>query len=154
MKRSEIQTKILLIKQALILLDEAEKIPWDETDTPNTDRVVLGQRLWWLVKRATQMLEPIKEDLRASGCARIDTADGSHCLILPSPTSVDIPKEHIETIRNALGQRFSLYFDQVTEARLKKDFLTLLSDTSEEDRDILYQHLTLTPRLARVIFKD
>ena len=158
---SRAQEWILTARQALALIQqhgeaEVELLTRD-------DLVSLGQRLWWLSKHVSNLIEKVKDRLRKEAARkpskdqqRFEAGDQSgHCLVIPSPSTVEVkPDADMRPIRQALGAAFSEYFDEDTIYRPRKGFQDRFINATPEEQARLLEVVTVNPRASRVIFKD
>jgi hypothetical protein len=155
-----VQHWITSVKQSLVLLGQAESAQLDQMSIP--DLVVFGQRLWWVVKRANKVLDAIKVRFRDEAAkvpsdapARFDAPDGSHCLVIPHKASLSMRSDaDIQHLKQALGDRFGDYFEEVISYKLRKDFSTRIASCVGPERVALNDAVDQVDRTSRVIFKD
>jgi hypothetical protein len=149
------------LKQALSLLGpidkEMERLALNsQTSTP--ELVNIGQQLWWIVKRATRALEPIKDRLRqeADGVTqKFDSGEGTHCMVVcPVPKVVLRKEADIPRLKAALGDRFSDLFEEVVQVRPRKDIQELVKDCSQKEMQAVLAAVDMMSDTPRVAFKD
>lgn len=149
-------------KQALTHLGQVEGVETFLDQLDRTELVALGQRLWWLNKRANKVLDGIKIRLRdeaaaqgGSGTCRFDSPDGSHCLIIPHASSLGLRKDaDIEAVKTLLGPRWRDFFDEVITYKPRKDFQNRTAACTPAEQAALLGVIDLSDRTPRVVFKD
>lgn len=146
---------VTAVRQAMVLIDQIESD--DVREMPQKDLVLLGQRLWWLIKHAEKLLGVIKDKLRqeAAGANRRFEADDSHCLVLPQKPTIELRKGlDIAEMKTKLGPRFSEFFEEVVTYKPKPDFKQRTAAADADTAALLLNAVTLNTRSARVVFKD
>jgi len=153
--RLEISTRALQILAAL----EGGK---DLKNMPREDLVDVGQRLWWLVKKADGVLTEIKEILREEALSlspqemtRFDSPSGAHCLVIPSKSSVALKKNiDVDALKATLGPTFSSFFETLVTYRVRKEFQPLVASAPPAIQNAVLSSITMEDRTPRVVFKD
>lgn len=153
------------VRQALILLGDLDKdIPKVVDTLTNEELVVLGQRLWWLIKRATKALEPIKSKLRgqahlqaqgATGNRRFEASDGSHCIVSIPPSAPVLRKDaDMAKIKILLGTHFDDFFDTQVTYRPCKGFQDMVPLLTPDAANAVMSVLNMAESTPKVTFKD
>lgn len=145
-------------KKAVMHLDivEGASSHLDQMDLQSL--VEMGQRLWWVVKRANKILDGIKVRFRNEaqhGHARFDAPDGSHCLVIPHSAGVTLRKDaDIEQVKKILGDRFDLFFEEVVTYKPRKDFTSRVASCPVSEQKLVMHVIDIADRTPRVVFKD
>jgi len=132
---------------------------------PKEDLVILGQRLWWLIKRATRTLDPIKARFRelaiqqASGVAgnqRFEATDGSHCIVVIQNVTPVVRKDSdMAKLRASIGDvLFDQCFDTVTVYKPKKNIQELVAGMPPDNANSIMSILDMADGTPKVMFKD
>jgi hypothetical protein len=147
-------------KQALGLVKQLGRGQGHGTiSTP--EAVALGQRLWWIIKHASGVLDDLKTRFRQEaaligpGTQRLTGDDGSHCMIHPEAPSLEVNKDlDIPQLKEALQGSFDDFFETVVSYKPRRDFREQIAAAKPEIQSRLLQSVTLHNRQARVVFKD
>ena len=123
------------------------------------DLVAVGQRLWWLIKKANKALEPIKERMRAEAggvTKKFEAGDGTaHCMVICSVPKVSLRKDaDITRLKAALGAKFSDLFDERVSYQPRKDFQELVKECSANEKQAVLSAVDMVSDPARISFKD
>jgi len=125
-------------------------------------KIEVGSVLWELGDRVKKVLDSIKEDVRQAavkelggmvGHTKLDGDDMGSATVTILPASLKIPKgKDIEGIKQALGSKFSLFFEETVTHKPHKEF----EKRVEQVNDALEQKILLdaverqemTPRVS------
>jgi hypothetical protein len=131
---------------------------------PLPEAVITGQHLWWVIKRATDLLDEIKVRLRNEAAAmpdrgmnthRFDAPDGSHALVIPSSPTLEVKKDaDMPGVKTALGTQFGDFFEEVIVYKPRKSFQTGVTKCAADQQAALLNVVTMQERAPRVVFKD
>lgn len=155
-----------LAKQTLDTLNSTQQEVENSLATMPLDQLVaLGQRLWWVVKRANQILDEIKERLRKEATQFPDRGtathrfespeDDTHSLVIPSSAHLTISKAtDIDKLKADLGPLFDDYFDTVVTYKPRKDFQIAVRKCNPDVQATLLGAVNVNQRTSRVVFKD
>ena len=130
--------------------------------------VGLGQRLWWLSKRVTKALDPIKARLRdlavqrANGAAGVQRFDGYAfdptvgCTAVISPPTIIMRRDvDMGAIREFLGQaKFDEVFDTVTFYRPRKDITDRIANLEAAEASLVMAAVDVADMTPKISFKD
>jgi len=149
-------------KQALTLLTDTEGVVPEVDNIPVTDLVALGQRLWWMTKRANKVLDAIKVRLRKEAHGhtgedawRCDSPEGGHCLVIRNESILNVRKDaDIVGLRALLGDRFPEFFQEVVTYKPHKHFQIRTAGCMTDEQAVLLESVDLVDRTPRVVFKD
>jgi len=157
---------IKLAKMTLENLSDTQDEVDGVIDTMPVDQLVsLGQRLWWIVKRANKTLDLIKKRLRDEATLFPDKGtvthrfeapnDGTHSLVIPSSPQLTINKTtDVEKLKATLGPRFDDFFTTTVRYQPCKDFQLAIKSASPAEQAVLLDAVNVNSRTARVVFKD
>ena len=134
------------------------------SDASSETLVSVGCRLSAVVKRASDALESVKQALRAEALKQskgalktiqFDSPDGSRCMVITLPSSVQIRKDvDMEGLKAVLGETFDVLFEEVRNFMARKDFLTEVTKVdSPEKKKALTEAVDLTEGKPKVDFK-
>lgn len=153
------------VQDALQALQEATTdLAGQVPGLPLTEVITTGQRLWWVVKRATVLLDEIKIRLRGEAATmpdkglnthRFDAPDGSHALVIPSSPTLEAKKDaDMAAVKALLGPQFADFFDEILVYKPRKTFQSGITKCAADQQVALINSVTLTERTPRVVFKD
>ena len=154
-------TRLASLKQALTALGDIDQEAG--TLVPRAtlpDLVAVGQRLWWIVKRANKALDVIKDRLRIEGggfntSRRFESGEGSHCMVLCPPQKMVLRKDaDISRLRAVLGDKFSDFIEESVQYKLRKDFPKLVKDCTGDETKALLESVDMVSGTPRITFKD
>jgi hypothetical protein len=157
---------IKLAKQTLDTLNSTQQeVDGNISTMPIEQLVVLGQRLWWIVKRANQILDVIKHRLREEATQFPDRGsithrfeaveDETHSLVIPSSPQLTINgTTDMDKLKAELGPLFDEYFVTVTTHKPRKDFQVAVRQCDPKVQAILMGAINVNQRTSRVVFKD
>lgn len=154
------------VRQALTSLGNLDREITGNLPAYSTEEVVaLGQRLWWLVKRSTKALDPIKVRLRelavqqagsVPGCQRFEASDGAHCIVTIPNSSLILRKDaDMHKVKSILGDAdFFLCFDEIVTYKPKKDIQDIASKFPKDKAAAVMTVLDMADNTPKVAFKD
>lgn len=155
------QQWIHMARQCLTLIDDLESSASPNVSTiPVSELVSIGQRLWWIIKRADRILDKIKGRLRTEagvdpGPKRFDAPDGSHCIVTVLPPAVALRKEaDMAAVKAALGPEFTEVFEEVVSYVPRRDFKVRVGELDPVKAQVVMAAVQLVDRTSRVGFKD
>ncbi len=140
--------------------DELTTLEKVETDKlSRSDLVTFGQHLWRIINKAEGIIETIKTRLRqeASGAAaKFESEDkDSRATVTPQSPTVEVLKDaNMVAVKAALGTEFYVYFEETTVYKPRKDFRERVLKMDPKDQSLLLNVVKVTPRTAKVGFKD
>lgn len=151
---------IASVKQALTYLDDVEEsLPFMDNMT-SSELVMLGQRLWFIIKRSNKILDRIKVRLREEAgnphsAVHFDGEDKTHCLVIPQSPVLDVRKDaDIKKLKDLLRDDFDIYFEEVVSHHPRKDFDVRTSSCAPDVQQVLFDAVNVNERTHRVVFKD
>ena len=140
-------------------LTHLEKVEMDKLS--RNELVTFGQHLWRIINRAEVIIESVKTRLRqeASGAAsttKFESDDkDSRATVTPQSPTVEVLKDaNMTAVKAALGTEFYVYFDETTVYKPRKDFRERVLKMAPKDQPLLLNVVKVTPRTAKVGFKD
>jgi len=147
-----------------VLLDGLEAIRSIVKDAPIARKVEVGSVLWDLGDRVKEVLDEIKQDVRQEavkelggqvGTTTIEGDDmGEAAVTIPS-ASLRIPKgKNIEGIKQALGNRFPFFFEEIVTHKPQKEFEDRVAEVKDPlEQKILLDAVERTELTPRVSFR-
>jgi hypothetical protein len=131
---------------------------------PPDELVSFGQRIWWVHKRLSKALDPVKTRLREIALVRsngsmeqqrLESADGSHAIVTPQPETMVLRKDaNIEQVKIGLGAKFDDLFEKVTGYRPRKDIQSKIRMLTPTELTLVMSAVDMTDTKAKVEFKD
>lgn len=120
--------------------------------------VAVGQRLWWLIKKADKALDVIKDRLRTESggiSKKFESGEGSHCMVTYSAPKVTLRKDaEIPKLKAVLGAKFLDLFEESIKYKPRKDFQEAFKECSPEEMAVLLTAVDMTSDPPRISFKD
>ncbi len=149
------------IRKALAAAGAIDREALKEIPTMSLDDLVaFGQRVWWLNKRLTKVMIPIKNRIRdfakdGDGTQKFLSVDGSQAIVSPQPATLVMRKDvDIDQIKVALGDVFDQVFDTVVTYKPKKDIHDQVACLSSDQISVIMSVVDMTDTTPKVAFKD
>lgn len=128
------------------------------------EAVALGQSLWALTRRATEVVEPIKERLRSeaflaasstTGSHRIDGLDGMSCNVVFAPANFQLRSDaNMADLHTTLGGLFSELFDEKITYKPRSNFAAAVKRVPADALAPLLAAVEMKENAAKVYFTD